>query len=339
MEIKPREYWVDITKGIGIIFVMLGHTVIGSLITIYTYVFNMPTFFFLSGYFFKPNKYTDYKEFLKSRIKGILIPYLGLSIISMIFYKFYYHMPFNDLTTIKNMIIVLFTGTRNQIFYNIPLWFLPTLFFVENIFYFIRKLNKIFLEWLIILILGSFFVIKWNTIYNPKLIWTIDNGCFYLIFFALGYYIKQEIFNKNKIKKWVKNITLILAFIINTLVIFNNNLFEKIFKNQFVLDYKIIYFITLVILALSGIYVVSFISKRIKRNKYLEFIGKNSLTFFGLHVLYFWILDKILKPYIQNTIILSIIYVIITLISISILIPYLKKWMPLIFGKNIKKPA
>jgi acyltransferase len=114
---------------------MLGHTPIGPDVLKYTYIFNMPCFLFLSGYFFNLNKFSSYKEFVKSKAKAILLPYLGLSIVSIIFYKFYYNMPLNDTITLKNMLIVFFKATRNQIFYNIPLWFLPSLFFMENIFY------------------------------------------------------------------------------------------------------------------------------------------------------------------------------------------------------------
>jgi fucose 4-O-acetylase-like acetyltransferase len=75
---------------------MFGHTAIGPSILKYSYIFNMPGFLFLSGYFFNTNKYLNYKEFFKAKAKAILIPYLGLSIISIIFYKFYYQMPMND---------------------------------------------------------------------------------------------------------------------------------------------------------------------------------------------------------------------------------------------------
>jgi surface polysaccharide O-acyltransferase-like enzyme len=74
---------------------------------------------------------------------------------------------------------------------------------------------------------------------------------------------------------------------INLMVIYNNNLFEKIFKNAIVVNNGILYYLTLVILALSGIYVTVKASQKINRQKALEYIGRNSITFFGLHVLIF----------------------------------------------------
>lgn len=336
VEIKKREYWIDIAKGIGIIFVMLGHTVIGPVITKYTYIFNLPVFIFLSGYLFNLSKFKDFWQFIRLRAKAIMIPYVGLSIISIVFYKFYYNMPIYDYTTMVNMIVAFIKATRTQIFYNIPLWFLPTLFFIEIAFYLIRKINNKYLEWIIVIILSSYFVIKWDTLYNPKLFWTIDTGCFYLLFFALGYYLRQNILNIKFKNRWFINIIFYITLAINLMIIYNNNLFERIFKNTIVINNGILYYLTLVILALSGIYITIKISQEIKRQKILEYIGRNSITFFGLHVLIFWILDKIIKPIYfiqQNQIILSTIYVLITTVCIIALIPKLKQYLPLVFGK------
>ena len=337
LEPKKREYWVDVAKGMGILFVMLGHTPIGSSILKYTYIFNMPGFLFLSGYFFKLTKFKNFEDFFRSKAKAILIPYAGLSIISIVFYIFYYHMPWNDFVTIKNMIIVFFTAIRNQIFYNIPLWFLPTLFFIENIFYLIRKLNKKYLELVLILILGGYGVMKWDTLYNPRFVWTADTGLFFLIFFATGYYLKNRVFNIRITNKYILNLLAIIAILINSLILYSPAWFTKIFKNNFVITYKLIYFLSLLILAFSGIYVITTIAKLLKRQKLLEFLGKNSLAFFGLHVLCFWILDKILKPRLifeNHIILLSILYVIITTAAIVLILPYLKKHLPLVFGRT-----
>lgn len=100
---------------------MLGHTFIGKTITNYTYIFNLPVFIFISGYLLNLKKYTNFKHFFTAKTKSILIPYIGLSIISIVFYKFYFNMPLYDYKTISNMAIVFLTGIRNQIFYNIPL--------------------------------------------------------------------------------------------------------------------------------------------------------------------------------------------------------------------------
>jgi hypothetical protein len=159
--------------------------------------------------------------------------------------------------------------------------------------------------------MGGYFVMSWDTLYNPKLIWTIDSSMFYLIFFSLGYYIKQRLIDI-KINKLISKFLIIPAILINTVILVNPILFDKIFKNDFVIKNGLIYFISLLVLAFSGIYVVTSISKLINRQSALEFLGRNSIAYFGFHVLCFWIFDKTIKPlrmFDHNTILLSILYV------------------------------
>ena len=47
-----RLEWIDKAKGIGIILVILGHTICPPNIKFWLYSFHMPLFFFLSGYVF-----------------------------------------------------------------------------------------------------------------------------------------------------------------------------------------------------------------------------------------------------------------------------------------------
>lgn len=178
---------------------------------------------------------------------------------------------------------------------------------------------------------------KWDTLYNPRFIWTADTGLFFLIFFASGYYLKNRIFNIRITNKYILNLLALIAILINSLILYSPTWFDKIFKNNFVITHRLVYFLSLLILSFSGIYVITTIAKFLKRQKLLEFLGKNSLSFFGLHVLCFWILDKILKPnqiFENQIIILSILYVIITTIVIVLILPYLKKHLPYIFGRT-----
>src|SRR5512133_2369883 len=81
---KSRLVSIDIARGIGILLVVLGHTLaeanyhvqnptvffLGRLI----YSFHMPLFFFLSGLFFKPE--IRFPDLLKRRFDSVLKPYL-----------------------------------------------------------------------------------------------------------------------------------------------------------------------------------------------------------------------------------------------------------------------
>jgi len=62
-----RLDWIDIAKGIGIILVVLGHTLVpqvretgfAGFLWIFIYNFHMPLFFFLSGYLFEKGLFQE----------------------------------------------------------------------------------------------------------------------------------------------------------------------------------------------------------------------------------------------------------------------------------------
>ncbi|MBM7616733.1 fucose 4-O-acetylase-like acetyltransferase [Weissella uvarum] len=92
-----RITWIDFAKGGAILLVVLGHVLIGLFdANIYTgltqklllisvesiYVFHMPFFFALSGYFFKAQtNFKSYGHFLKKRFISLGLPYFVFSII------------------------------------------------------------------------------------------------------------------------------------------------------------------------------------------------------------------------------------------------------------------
>jgi len=49
---RGRQEWLDVLKGFGILFVVLGHALADGGLKTYIYAFHMPLFFFVSGYLF-----------------------------------------------------------------------------------------------------------------------------------------------------------------------------------------------------------------------------------------------------------------------------------------------
>lgn len=74
---SKRIEWIDITKGLAIILVVIGHTVpIDSKIYNIIFSFHMPLFFIISGYLFKDR---DPHDLLKRNFKRMIIPYIATS--------------------------------------------------------------------------------------------------------------------------------------------------------------------------------------------------------------------------------------------------------------------
>jgi fucose 4-O-acetylase-like acetyltransferase len=89
---KGRVAWVDYAKGIGIILVVVGHTLRGfegtpihvpgwQAVDAWIYAFHMPLFFFLAGLFLEPSTKAPFGAFVAGKMRRILWPYLVWSLL------------------------------------------------------------------------------------------------------------------------------------------------------------------------------------------------------------------------------------------------------------------
>lgn len=127
LQTKRIEY-IDIAKGLGMILVVIGHSINGmSFPGLWIWSFHMPLFFILSGLCFTDNKYPTFIPFLKKRIKTLLLPSIYFSLlVAVLSFILLKRNIFPDLTV------------------NLPgaLWFVLVLFFTEIFYYPIFKFTK-----------------------------------------------------------------------------------------------------------------------------------------------------------------------------------------------------
>jgi len=121
----PRLLEIDVAKGLGIVFVVLGHNWLFinhySTLNQAIYTFHVPLFFFLSGLMFKQH---DNISFLMSkRLTSLLKPYF----IVLILFEFYRFVTEKSVSISPFLGILYATGQSISI---TSLWFLPHLFIV-----------------------------------------------------------------------------------------------------------------------------------------------------------------------------------------------------------------
>lgn len=126
-----REQWIDATRGIGIVLVVVGHVVGGtgqrSAIFNAIYLFHMPLFFALSGYL---HSFKSSKFLALARAKSLIVPYICYVLIfSMleVFYGIYTH-QYMDLIQIGKEIIKRLYGGQLLIELYTVFWFVPVLY-------------------------------------------------------------------------------------------------------------------------------------------------------------------------------------------------------------------
>ncbi len=79
---KKRIEWLDIAKGIAIVLVVLGHTLVYETPIVQAiYSFHMPLFFLAAGYTFRPK---ETRSVIKASAKQLLIPYCILFILTVL---------------------------------------------------------------------------------------------------------------------------------------------------------------------------------------------------------------------------------------------------------------
>ena len=65
----------DIAKGLGILIMVMGHTGFGTTFDKIIHTFHMPLFFFISGYFYRPDKSISVKTNHLHHVNVIILPY------------------------------------------------------------------------------------------------------------------------------------------------------------------------------------------------------------------------------------------------------------------------
>lgn len=273
-----RLDYIDKAKGIGIILVILGHTVCPPSIKFWLYSFHMPLFFFLSGYVFKI-KTPNFLDFLKNKINTLIIPALILGCISII-YSIIESLILNHPYSINcvQRFFGVFIQMRGFYEFSFGPWFLICLFTTQIIMYFLKKYVKSDKLILIIGIFSSILGYAYCNIIGIVLPWALDCSLIAILFFIVGYLINK---NEDKFEKLFGFKYLFVYFFIHLGLVYIQLMTERIRVDMFSNQYdNYFYFI---MTSFSGIFLIISLVRNIALNKELNYIGRNSLVYYGLH--------------------------------------------------------
>ena len=251
--------FLDMAKGVGIVLVIMGHTIfpVHEAISI----FHMPLFFFLAGITLKV--YPNFELFLLRKIDRIFIPYVFFSLLSWI--------------------VARIVGYEGSIF-NGPLWFLQSLFGALIISELIlKKFNK--WGWAFLLV---FVIYTYISLHLKYPLFPFDTDFDLMIrssvYVLVGYYLKDVVFTCS-IRDTKLNSALIFAVMsVLYAVLCYVSIFKLGAKGGFlygdILQYNIVLFY---LTSMSGILAVIFLCKISIIIKPLIWLGKNSLVIMCVH--------------------------------------------------------
>lgn len=273
-----RLQFIDALKGIGILFVVIGHHLKGiDAITEWISSFHMPLFFIITGFLTeRKSENRTLKEIINVKAKSILWPYMTFSILMLVWYILYYIVL--HLTADESLTEVLIKTITTYGYH--ALWFLPTMFWAvvlynciinnkyKSILVFLMAVVGCFLAWFIhefMDVIGNY---KYFFVYVERVLIATS---FVYLGFEISRFLKKCTVRIEWIAILIAGGISIVGFRFNSVSLATGKI-----GNPF------LYYL----LAISGSLFFMLICKNtlVGRNKTLSYLGRNSLIIMAIHM-------------------------------------------------------
>lgn len=200
---------ITLLKALAIMLVVSGHLEFSLLGIFPPYSFQIALFFFISGCLFKDKYLDDVAQFVKKRIKSLLVPYYLYTafyfVITIVIAKLtgkFWGMPI----TLKNYILTPFLN-GHELDLSCPLWFVTQLFMTLMVFLFLLRQLRTFNKYIIFcvfVILGISAIFLSKVLPMTPVLLLAVRTMFSLLFVYLGYFYTHYIKDRHDIftVKW-----------------------------------------------------------------------------------------------------------------------------------------
>lgn len=281
--LKSRENEVDVLKGIGILFVIIGHQGSplfgGNSILEYVYTFHMPLFFIVIGYLSINVSRYSFGTFFKKRVYGLLIPYLLFFLFSFLWTNTVYTasrgLPWGTFLVAPFDYIqafVLAGGYLNEVpIHNFPLWFLPLCFAASIVFYLLIKIKNTKLL-ILATVAIALLTIPFQELLPGRPIWHINVLPAAVVFMLIGYFYNRLSKNLPQWQNSYSGLALIIVGFVLPVLFHTYGYISQI---------NTLFYFLFATISTAGYYALA----HENQSKFLQYIGRNSLWFFALHAL------------------------------------------------------
>jgi len=333
---KNRIDFFDLAKGFCIFLVVIYHVSVRYEVELpasnIMKSIRLPLYFFLSGCFFKT--YGGLLDFVIRKLNKLLLPFVFWFLFSFLFAFFLF--VFFDIqyfTTFYQLNIhSVVVNTLHGDYPNVYVWFLLCLFWVNLIFYtshllsgkFDKKLQPLAIG-LLSIIIGVVGVTFSN--YGIEVPFYIDSAFTSVPFFAFGYYSFRftALAKKNKMDKWIPLFVILF-------VLFLYFVAPKYdLRSNSGISYQNVWLIYLC--GFLGVLSVVLLSKMIRKLPLVSFWGRYSIMILVSHGIVFKFVSVLISSSISkiiemNSVELFVLNLFFTMSICTLLIPFMKKYMP-----------
>ncbi len=340
-----RIDWLDIAKYICIIFVMVHHLEGGSeALYIFYASFFLKAFFFAAGYVYRHTN--DFKGFFIKKVKGLFVPWLIFSTFNILLSQVLSFNEHNDLLTEIGWNLLQIRNHGDGI------WFVAALFVAFIPFYFLTQWSdKKDKNKGVAAIIISFFLsagsIAYTNLMDPSLLpwngtelpWHLEYIFQAMLFMVLGYYFRKRY--EVTFDKYNTRINRICLAIVYLLLIY----MPYVFQIEFPILIDVIY---QYVREFTGVIFLVSICKVLKTNRYISYVGQNTLIYFALHGKVLSALQTAMEKMVPNVYAAVLgnafsanVFVIILalVISVVLMIPtwIINKFFPFVLGRKNEK--
>ena len=283
---QQHEDWIDSAKGFAILLVIVGHVnggVYGLINLRFVYAIHLTTFFILSGYTLKPTFPT--KAYIEKKLKRLMIPYIvtccAIIVMDLINLVHFDHIMQADVLTFsvaKDIIRSFFASGARTDFTNInvgarigAIWFLPAMFFALIITQFVLLSdNNYSIRFFQAMLMFIMAYISARYIWMP---YSIQSALFAVIFILIGRFFRENNISLNLNCK--QYLLLMILFLIG-------NHFGYAFMGY--VDAWCPNLIFAPAVSVIGACLLIAFAKKVDKNRYINFLGKNSLNVLCMHL-------------------------------------------------------
>ena len=297
---KERIGYVDATKGLGMLLIMFGHvTEYDNPVDLWMSSFKVVIFYIMSGFLMSYSgsiKKRSFGVFMKKTFISLAVPYISFSILGIMFKVGCVYVKMKPMSKITKVFweylwdSVFLAGINSM-------WFLPTIFFGEIIFFFLIRAPKIIK--LLYAVAGLYVITAVNNIIDyvgtsmqgrmdqisidniSNLISAVGKGFMAAWFIGAGYiiYIFYQKIKDDRIKLLGGLGLSILNVLLSQL---NSHIDIHMLKEG---EKPALFYICGIIGSLGAIMLLDFLSERFNLSG-LDFWGKNSLAVMCTHTVF-----------------------------------------------------
>ncbi|MDY5233129.1 MAG: acyltransferase family protein [Faecalicoccus sp.] len=323
---QNRFSYIDILRGIGIFFVVLGHIYYNDVAYRWIYSFHMPLFFFAAGWVYKEKPVRDD---IKKRLQTIVRPYFCFGMATILYWQLFEKSFRSADISFIQAIEGLVSGMYEHLSFNVHLWFLPCFFIVTVLFNALVRIGKKYrydLSFPVVLCMSAIYIFAGL----PSLPWGIDKAFGYILFYKIGSFFSLSKADKRLQAHSISYQRVCIVFLLTM----------SFFFSYCSINQGIMWYVT----AMLGIVSAWIFSVLLHKNRILEYLGKISLVILCVHGPVYRILIKVVSillcwstDAVRENFILSLFLTVLTLALCGICFQIIKRFFPWCIGRQRKK--